>query len=119
MSLYISIDAFIFSKTENNYITGFSGIFSDIKTIKTAALANTTFNFHQNIHTTVLTFCYYLGLGATKPVFGVTNKARLKPVSSVTETSSKTENLLEASLDMILSNKRKTKVLIRLHKCAG
>ena len=28
-----------------------------------------------------------LGLDATKPVFGVSDKARLKPVSSATETS--------------------------------
>ena len=29
----------------------------------------------------------YMGLDATKPVFGVSEKARLKPVSSATETS--------------------------------
>ena len=47
----------------------------------------------------------YIGLAARKPVVGVSNKARLKPVSSTTETSPKVEILLEASLDMILSNK--------------
>ena len=30
---------------------------------------------------------YYLGLEATKPVFGVSDKARLKPACSVIETS--------------------------------
>ena len=30
---------------------------------------------------------YKMGLVETKPVFGVSNKARLKPVSSATETS--------------------------------
>ena len=29
----------------------------------------------------------YLSLDATRPVFGVSDKARLKPVSSATETS--------------------------------
>ena len=44
-----------------------------------------------------------MGLDVTKPVFRVSDKARLKPGSSATETSQKIENLLEASLDMILS----------------
>ena len=39
---------------------------------------------------------------------------RFKPACSATETSSKIEILLVASLDMILSNKRQTKALIRL-----
>ena len=51
---------------------------------------------------------------ASKPVFGVSDTVRLKPVSSATETSQKIENLLVARLDMILSNKRITKALIRL-----
>ena len=54
-----------------------------------------------------------------KPAFVVSDKARLKPVSSAIETSWKIEILLVASLDMILSNKRITKELIRLHGCAG
>ena len=45
--------------------------------------------------------------------------ARLKPVSSATETRQKSEISLVASLDMILSNKRITKALIRLRGCAG
>ena len=53
-----------------------------------------------------------------KPVFGVPNKARLKPVSSASETSKKIEISLVASLDtctcMILFKKRITKALIRL-----
>ena len=62
-----------------------------------------------------------LGLVATKPVFGVSDKARLqlKSVSSAIETSYKTEISLAASLDMILSKKRMTKALISLHGCAG
>ena len=44
-----------------------------------------------------------MGLEATKPVFGVSDKARLKPVSSATETNYKLENLLVASLNVILS----------------
>ena len=46
-----------------------------------------------------------------KPVFGV-YKARLEPVSSVKETIYKIGISLVASLDMILSNERITKVLI-------
>ena len=57
--------------------------------------------------------------GATKPVFGVCDKARLKPVSTTTETNYNSDSLLVASLDMILSNKRIAKALIRLRGCAG
>ena len=31
--------------------------------------------------------CFHLGLHMRKPVFGVSEKARLKPISSATETS--------------------------------
>ena len=51
--------------------------------------------------------------------FGVSDKAILNPVSSATDTSQKIENLLDASLDMILSNKRITKALIRLGRPRG
>ena len=52
-----------------------------------------------------------MGLDLRKCVFGVSDKARLKPVSSSTETSYNSEILLVASLhvDMILYNKRITK----------
>ena len=60
-----------------------------------------------------------MGLNATKPVFGVSEKARLKPVSAATETSSINEISLVASLDIILSNKQITKSLIRLRRCTG
>ena len=55
-----------------------------------------------------------MGLDATKPVFGVSDKAGLKPVSSATETYSRIF-LLEASFNMLLSKKRITKALINLH----
>ena len=60
-----------------------------------------------------------MGLAARKPVFRVSDKARLKPVSSTTETSQKVEISLEASLNLILSIKRITQALIRLRRCAG
>ena len=60
-----------------------------------------------------------MGLIVTKPLFRVTDKMRLEPVSSAAETSLKIENYDVASLDMILSNKRITKALIRLRGCAG
>ena len=60
-----------------------------------------------------------MGLDARKPVFGVSDKVGLNPVSSATDTSWKIKILLVASLDMILSNKQITKGLIRLHGCAG
>ena len=50
------------------------------------------------------------------PIFGISDKARLKPVSSATETCQKVEISLVASFDMILSNTEITKVLIRLHR---
>ena len=58
-----------------------------------------------------------MGPGSTKPVFGISDKARLKPVSSATEISY--EISLVASLDMILSNKQISKALIRLPERAG
>ena len=60
-----------------------------------------------------------MGLVVTKLVFGVSDKVRFKQVCSATETSWKIEILLVASLDMILSNKRITKALIRLGGCTG
>ena len=60
-----------------------------------------------------------MGRVVTKPVFGVPDKARLKPVSSATETSWKIEISPIASLHMILFIKRITKALIRLRGCAG
>ena len=41
-----------------------------------------------------------------KPVFGIFNKVRFKPVSSATKTTFHIEILIEPSLDMILYNKR-------------
>ena len=60
-----------------------------------------------------------MGLVATKPVFGVSDRARLKPVPSATETSKKIEKLLVVSLNMVLSKTRITRALIRLCGCAG
>ena len=60
-----------------------------------------------------------MALSAKKPVFGVSNKVGLKPVSSTTTIPWNIEILLEARLDMILSKKRITKALIRLGRCAG
>ena len=54
-----------------------------------------------------------------KSVFGVSDKKKLKPVSSDTETSLTIESLLAASLDMILSKTQITKALISLCRCAG
>ena len=55
-----------------------------------------------------------MGLEVTKPVFRVSNKVRLKPVSSATENREENETLPVARLDMIFSKKGITKVLIRL-----
>ena len=49
-----------------------------------------------------------------KPVFGVSDKARLKSVFTATVTSYKIEISLVASIDMILFEKRIIKALIRL-----
>ena len=54
-----------------------------------------------------------------KLVLEVSDKVRLKPACSATETSQKIKIALVASLEMILSNKGITKALIRLSKCAG
>ena len=53
------------------------------------------------------------------PVFGVCNQVRLKQACSATETSYGLEVLAIASRDITLSKQRTTKVLIRLHGCAG
>ena len=60
-----------------------------------------------------------MGPVARKPVFRVSDKESFKPVSSATETSLKIEISPAASLHMILSKKRITKVLNRLHRYAG
>ena len=60
-----------------------------------------------------------MGLEATKPVFGIYNKASFNPVYSATETSKKIEISHEASFHIILSKKRITKAMVRLRRCAG
>ena len=60
-----------------------------------------------------------MGLIATKPVFGVSDKARLNPVSLATETSYNIKISPVASIYMMLSEKRITNALIRLHGCTG
>ena len=57
--------------------------------------------------------------GEKKPVSGVSDKPKLKQVSSATETSQKIEISLVASLDMIVSKRPITKALISLNGCAG
>ena len=54
-----------------------------------------------------------IGLNAAKPVIGVSDKGRLKPVLSAKETtlSKKNEISLEAISELILSKKRITKTL--------
>ena len=46
----------------------------------------------------------HIDLDATKPVLGVSVKARLKPVSAAKENGRNFENSLLASSDMMLSN---------------
>ena len=58
-----------------------------------------------------------MGRNVRKPVLEVSDKVRLKLVSSATET--RNEILLVASLNMVLSKKPIAKVLIRLPECAG
>ena len=60
-----------------------------------------------------------MGCDARKPVFWVSDKVRFKPNCLATEGSKKIEISLIASLYIIFSNKRITKALIILHKCAG
>ena len=51
----------------------------------------------------------YTGLVARKPVYGVSEKASFKPVSTATETSQKIETSPKASLHMILFQKANNK----------
>ena len=60
-----------------------------------------------------------MGLVATKPIIGVSDKVKFKPVFSAAETSEKIEISPVSSLDMILSNKRITKALTSLRACAS
>ena len=62
---------------------------------------------------------HHLVLFVTKPIFGVSEKARLKPISSATDTSYNTEISLVANLDIVLYKTRITKALFRLRGCAG
>ena len=59
-----------------------------------------------------------MGLVARKPVFGVSDKASFKPVSSDTETSLKTEISLIVSLDMILLDDADQAARMRRLVCA-
>ena len=59
----------------------------------------------------------HLGRNVTKLVFGVSNIARLKSISSASETSWKIEVSPVGSLDTILSKKRITNGLISLRLC--
>ena len=54
-----------------------------------------------------------------KPVFGVCHQVRLKSACSATEASWSHEISVIETRDIILSRQRTTKVLIRLHGCAG
>ena len=58
-----------------------------------------------------------MGFDVTSPVFRVSNKGILKPVSSSTETSKKVDIWFVTSLDMILYKKWITKALISLYGC--
>ena len=62
-----------------------------------------------------------MGRGATKPVFTrrVSDQVRLKTAYSSSEMSWNLEISPVASLAIILSSERITKVLIRLRGCAG
>ena len=57
---------------------------------------------------------YFMGLHVRKPVLQVSDEVRFKPTCSATETSYKIEISLIAILDIILSDKRIKKALIRL-----
>ena len=60
-----------------------------------------------------------MSLITRKHVFGVSDQVRHKPVCAATEASQSLEILDIASMDIILSNQRTTKALIRLRGCAG
>ena len=81
--------------------------------------------YSLHLETTEITWnwCLYklrhVGLVVRKPVFGISNKASFKPVSSATETSYKIEILPVTRINMALSKKQITKMLIRLRGWAG
>ena len=54
-----------------------------------------------------------------KPFFGVSDQVRLKPGCVVSEVSWSPEILDIETGGIILSRKRTTKALIRLHECTG
>ena len=61
----------------------------------------------------------YMSLVTRKPNFGVSEQMRLKLTCSATETSYRLVILDTETRGIILSRKRTTKALIRLHGCAG
>ena len=60
-----------------------------------------------------------MSLVTRKPVFGVSDQVRLKPVCTAIETSWRLEILNVETTGIILSKQRITKVLIRLRGYAG
>ena len=61
----------------------------------------------------------YMDLAVCFPVFGVSDQIMLKQLCSATDASYQLKFSHVASLDMILSNTRITRTLIRLRACAG
>ena len=66
-----------------------------------------------------MSFENHLGLIARKPVFGVPSKRVSNQSPQLQRLAKKIEILPVARLNMVLSKKRITKVLIRLRGCAG
>ena len=54
-----------------------------------------------------------------KHAFGVSDRVRLKPVCSATETGKNLKIVHSAKLAYMLSIEQITKVLIKMHKCSG
>ena len=64
-------------------------------------------------------YCTDMSLVTRKPVYGVFDQVWLKPIWAATEASYRLEISDIKTRDFILSRQWTTKVLIRLHECAG
>ena len=69
-------------------------------------------------HVKSILMMYHMSHVTRKPVFGIFDQVRIKPACSATETSKRLEISVIETRD-ILSGQRLTKMLIRLHGCAG
>ena len=105
--------SFGFPNSKNHVV--YTAIVWDVPSFRIFAICTCSFVMTE----TNIKYEIRMSLVTRKPVFGVFDQVRLKPACLAAETSWRLEISDIETGDIILSRKRTTKVLIRLHGCAG